>query len=1172
MSAKFIVILACLMLFFSFSLNFTSAVIDNDEEKWSNEAIVSGKISDEKEPRLLNENIVMWEDNGLWFKDMRTNEVRLLTYYIPTKHNEYETQNFISYDGDFHIVEIVDNEVYYLKMDYYGKVLKKVTLGKYENAKDATIVVKNEVHIAYICEKNGREDVYYALIKNESLSIISLTKELSLKYDGTSIFVDEDKVCISFGSSIGGWYTERSYENFTLKLVYNDKFTAPSICRHNDDFLITWLNKNQELWFMNIKTTEKVLLSKTCFSKPSIGSLDGSVYIFWSDFRDGNSEIYYAKVSDKPNLIRLTFNDESSLNPNLFVDGKKRLNVVWQDRRNGNFDIYLRHTYAYDLELKIESEVIYIHPMELKELQIIIKNTGDLKNKFTIYGNLSSKEFDIFLFPQYIELLKNEEAKIKLIIKAPKKEIEEKAFIFLEINAEKIAKRISIPIFLIIKHEIKLFTNDTVLMTGYGTPTVYNITLKNNGEAKEDVGISVFGIWNYKAPSFLSIEPKESIAFDLEVFPPESVAPNDVVSFFVKAFIIDLPQISDRLVVHAVVAPSFYISLVSEKDYDYVLSGDKTEYNIEIKNHGNVRGKAHIFLEIISGFGDWLAELDKDSLEISGFESADFKLTVRAPNNAIGGERLVTRIEAYDEKKIVRAETTITTYVKCFYSFEANIEEKSIYLDPGDKGIYKIIINNNGNVRNLINLNFSKIPLDWYGEFSLSGKSISEVYVEPRSFVSVTLFIHTSASALAGSYDIYIKLFDFANNYQYIQVKAFIKEFFRVVLYSPKPNQETAGATVVFPLSIKNLGNCNDTIRLSSDEKIEFRDLDFKPKAQVTLAPDETVNINVIVPVTDDEKEITVKAISRCGIFEKIKFFLKAILPDIEILSVSYSKDVRPGEKMNIFVHLRNNGQSPTWNNGIRFMVDNRVIEYERVDRVSARADFFVSFVWLAEEGRHEIAIDADWENNIYESNENNNRVKIAIDIQTEKIRIEPIIVGFGLCAASLIGIAFWGNETFRYKLLVITFVPLYTKIKKEKILDHFLRGEIYGYIKANPGEHYSSIRRALGLTNGTLAYHIRTLEREKFIKSQSDGWLKRFYPFEMKIPQDIEIKLNKAQEIIVNIIRQRPGITQKEIAEQIGLSTATVNYHINALVLSRFVKLKRKGRETHCYIIEEET
>jgi predicted transcriptional regulator len=176
------------------------------------------------------------------------------------------------------------------------------------------------------------------------------------------------------------------------------------------------------------------------------------------------------------------------------------------------------------------------------------------------------------------------------------------------------------------------------------------------------------------------------------------------------------------------------------------------------------------------------------------------------------------------------------------------------------------------------------------------------------------------------------------------------------------------------------------------------------------------------------------------------------------------------------------------------------------------------------------------------------------------------VLSGAAMTAILLfIGTLMAWSENFKLGVFML-FVPLYTKIKREKILDHFVRGKIYGYILANPGEHYNAIRQVLGLTNGSLAHHLRTLEREGFIKSKRFGIYRRFYPMNMQIPTE-RFEINEIQTTIIGIIKQNPGISQKEIAADVNLTPPTINYHIGILNHEGLVHVARNGRRTECYL-----
>jgi predicted transcriptional regulator len=157
------------------------------------------------------------------------------------------------------------------------------------------------------------------------------------------------------------------------------------------------------------------------------------------------------------------------------------------------------------------------------------------------------------------------------------------------------------------------------------------------------------------------------------------------------------------------------------------------------------------------------------------------------------------------------------------------------------------------------------------------------------------------------------------------------------------------------------------------------------------------------------------------------------------------------------------------------------------------------------------------------------------------------------------------GTELGKFALLSLL-LPLYSKIRKERVLDHFMRGQIYYHIKTNPGDHYNSIKRRFKLNNGTLVHHLRTLEREEYIKSHRDGLYRRFYPVGMKIPEAKPPPLNPTQKRIISIIAIRPGITQKGITASTGESQQTISYNIRVLEKAKIIYSEKEGKRTHYY------
>jgi predicted transcriptional regulator len=153
----------------------------------------------------------------------------------------------------------------------------------------------------------------------------------------------------------------------------------------------------------------------------------------------------------------------------------------------------------------------------------------------------------------------------------------------------------------------------------------------------------------------------------------------------------------------------------------------------------------------------------------------------------------------------------------------------------------------------------------------------------------------------------------------------------------------------------------------------------------------------------------------------------------------------------------------------------------------------------------------------------------------------------------------------------MLFFLPLYTRISKEEVLDNETRGLIRGCIISEPGIHYKEIVRRCRLGNGNAIYHLRTLEREGLIKSRDDGRFKRFYPAEMKL-SDVPPMLTRLQKLIFEVIREREGMSQLEIAGLLEASYPTVHRHINRMAGMGMLRLERHGMTVRCYIANGQT
>jgi predicted transcriptional regulator len=130
------------------------------------------------------------------------------------------------------------------------------------------------------------------------------------------------------------------------------------------------------------------------------------------------------------------------------------------------------------------------------------------------------------------------------------------------------------------------------------------------------------------------------------------------------------------------------------------------------------------------------------------------------------------------------------------------------------------------------------------------------------------------------------------------------------------------------------------------------------------------------------------------------------------------------------------------------------------------------------------------------------------------------------------------------------------------------LEGDIYGkvfdFIQQNPGCHLRQIKNEIGMSMGSVQYQLSKLEKRGRITSIRHG-LYKFY-FLSGIFHDNEkdilqvLSQETARQILLFIIEQK-NPTQTDIANTIGISAASVNWHIRRLIGFKLIYEIKDGR-----------
>jgi predicted transcriptional regulator len=188
--------------------------------------------------------------------------------------------------------------------------------------------------------------------------------------------------------------------------------------------------------------------------------------------------------------------------------------------------------------------------------------------------------------------------------------------------------------------------------------------------------------------------------------------------------------------------------------------------------------------------------------------------------------------------------------------------------------------------------------------------------------------------------------------------------------------------------------------------------------------------------------------------------------------------------------------------------------------------------------------------------------------IEDTWLDIDPMLLfTIAMMAAAIGFIGFFGfTEVGLLFIMWGLLMPLFTRLKKKEVLNQFTRGQIYGFIKANPGVHLTSIKENLGLANGVLAYHLKVLIREEFLIARREGGYKRFYPRDMRVPRK-RVHFTRLQLDIVEKLSMHPGTTQVSLARMLGESKQVINYNVGVLVAAGVIRVEREGSRTLLFV-----
>ncbi|NIS20997.1 MAG: hypothetical protein GWN18_13610, partial [Thermoplasmata archaeon] len=399
----------------------------------------------------------------------------------------------------------------------------------------------------------------------------------------------------------------------------------------------------------------------------------------------------------------------------------------------------------------------------------------------------------------------------------------------------------------------------------------------------------------------IRLDHKASVGVSVNLSSPASAKANDNCSVFLRVQSTTDASVWDGMKVLAIVDPDLHLELEAPVPSMLVDPGGTVEFPIVVRNAGNMPGKVTILVTSSEPRPGWYVLLDAGSLDLAGGEEQVLELTVTAPVDAVAGAQQTVKVTGVTEDLTSSSSVKVTAVVDEVYAVYPVISSNMVALHAGDEATVEMDVTNEGNTLQVLALGTALVPPGWMVTFEMDGAAVQDLALQARETRTVDVVISTPHDARAGvSPQIHIVLTDSEGRSQTLPFQVRIHHKYAVDISAPvHEGAGSPGGTIVYDLSVENMGNGVDTFTLDHGPlpgtgwSAVFTTTDGNIIDQVTLEVGETRNVrfSVNVPARVNAvgpMDLMVSATSTSAEKDEVKLSLSVDLPDLKIVSVTY--------------------------------------------------------------------------------------------------------------------------------------------------------------------------------------------------------------------------------------------------------------------------------------------
>jgi len=146
-----------------------------------------------------------------------------------------------------------------------------------------------------------------------------------------------------------------------------------------------------------------------------------------------------------------------------------------------------------------------------------------------------------------------------------------------------------------------------------------------------------------------------------------------------------------------------------------------------------------------------------------------------------------------------------------------------------------------------------------------------------------------------------------------------------------------------------------------------------------------------------------------------------------------------------------------------------------------------------------------------------------------------------------------------------------YRRITVHNVLENEIRRKVYETVCQNPGIDLTRLALLCECNERTLRYHICQIAEKDFITIYNQGKSFHFFEnhnaFSLNEQRFLSYYSSGQTGKILSLIHKKPGVTRRELADHLGVSSPTVTRMVQNLVQKECVRLVKEGKYTRHFL-----